>query len=90
MGCLRLFHHRLCHHELLKNLLLAVLAPTEPRLPKITVLEGKEELISSFDGPIIEVLLAGGCSDPLEDFTTESLTSYGTDSINGILLFADE
>ena len=90
MGYLCLLHHGLGHYKLLKNLLLAVLAPAEPCLPKITVLKGKEEFISSFDGLIIKVLFTGSRSYSLEDFTSESLTSYGTDNITGILFFANE
>ena len=30
LGLLALFHHPLCHHELLKHLLLGVLAPPKP------------------------------------------------------------
>ena len=75
---------------MLKNLLLTVLTPAEPCLPKITVLEGEEEFLSSFDGPIIKVLFTGSRSYSLEDFTAESLTSYGTDNITGILFFANE
>ena len=89
LGCLCLFHHGLCHHKLLKNLLLAVLTPAEPCLPKITVLKGKEEFLSSFDGPIVKMLFTGSRTDPLEDFTAESLASYGTDNITGILFFAN-
>ena len=87
---MRLLHHGLGHYKLLKNLLLAVLAPAEPCLPKITVLKGKEEFLSSFDCPIIKVLFTGSRSYSLEDFTAESLTSYGTDNITGILFFANE
>ena len=36
------------------------------------------------------MFLASSRSDPLEDFTPECLTSYGTDSVYGVLLFADE
>ena len=88
--CLCLFHHGLSHHKLLKNLLLAVLTPAEPCLPKITVLKGKEEFFSSVDGPIVKVLFTSSRTDPLEDFTAESLASYGTDNITGILFFANK
>ena len=90
LGCLCLLHHGLCHHKLLKNLLLAVLTPAEPCLPKITILKGKEEFFSSVDGPIVKVLFTSSRTDPLEDFTTESLASYGTDNITGILFFANK
>ena len=89
LGLLALLHHTLGHDELLEHLLLRVLAPPQPSLSQIAVLEGEEELFSRIDSPIVKVLLSGSRSDPLEDLFTKGLSGDRTDSHHSVLFFAN-
>ena len=89
LGLLALLHHTLGHDELLEHLLLRVLAPPQPGLSQIAVLEGEEELFSRIDRSIVKVLLSGSRSDPLEDLFSKGLSGDRTDRHHGVLFFAN-
>ena len=89
LGLLALLHHTLGHDELLEHQLLRVLTPPQPGLSQISVLEGKEELFSRIDRSVVKVLLSGSRSDPLEDLFSKGLSGDRTDSIHGVLFFAN-
>lgn len=87
LGCL--LHHGLSHHELRQHLLFGILSPSEPCFAQVAVLEGKEELVGRGDSLVVEVLLASGCPDALEDLTAEGDASNGSDHVNCGFFFAD-
>lgn len=86
---LAIFHHGLCHDELLQDLLLGVLTPPEPGFPEVAVLEAEEKLFGSLDGSVVEELFSCSRANPLEHLFAQGLPSDGSNRIHCVLFSAD-